>query len=93
VIRRRHQGCACGTDLPGTCPGRANCPYSGDEPEFEDRSHCGIEELDVGEELTHCIHCGSRCKLDEALLNATSTRRETCIGCGQQYNTYDEEPE
>lgn len=26
----RLRGCACGSGLPGMCPGRSNCPYSGD---------------------------------------------------------------
>ncbi len=28
---KRSQRCVCGTDMPGTCPGRDNCPYSGDD--------------------------------------------------------------
>lgn len=27
--RKRHRGCACKDDLPGTCPGFYACPYSG----------------------------------------------------------------
>jgi hypothetical protein len=33
VIRRRGNGCVCGTDLPGTCPGYYACPYSDAEPD------------------------------------------------------------
>lgn len=30
--RQKRQGCACdpGGEMPGHCPGRSNCPYSGD---------------------------------------------------------------
>lgn len=32
----RRARCVCGDDLPGHCPGPANCPYSGQgEPEEE----------------------------------------------------------
>lgn len=31
------RGCVCGTDLPGNCPGRQNCPYSGDMD-----THCRV---------------------------------------------------
>jgi hypothetical protein len=30
ALPRRSRGCACGNGLPGRCPGRAACPYSGD---------------------------------------------------------------
>jgi hypothetical protein len=26
--RRRSHACQCGDDLPGRCPGPANCPYA-----------------------------------------------------------------
>jgi hypothetical protein len=35
--KKRVIRCQCGTDLPGTCPGPYNCPYSGcDEDEGEE---------------------------------------------------------
>lgn len=34
VSKQRRSRCQCGDDLPGSCPGVANCPYS-DEGEEE----------------------------------------------------------
>jgi len=36
--RKRHRGCVCGDDLPGTCPGIHDCPYSGAQDEDEDET-------------------------------------------------------
>ena len=35
---KRSRQCVCdpGHKMPGTCPGRDSCPYSGDEKEQED---------------------------------------------------------
>lgn len=44
-IRRRHDRCECGDDLPGTCPGVRNCPYSSYEaPEDDDADNIDIPE-------------------------------------------------
>jgi hypothetical protein len=33
--RSYRAGCVCGTDLPGRCPGRENCPYAQEEEDEE----------------------------------------------------------
>lgn len=33
---RRGHACQCGDDLPGTCPGPRNCPYSDFEADDDD---------------------------------------------------------
>lgn len=36
--RRRSQACQCGNDMPGHCPGPANCPMCEEDEEPEDDS-------------------------------------------------------
>lgn len=49
MIRRRGAGCACGTDLPGTCPGYYACPYSGHEPPEELDDDPDADQIDIPE--------------------------------------------
>jgi hypothetical protein len=90
MIRRRHQGCACGTDLPGTCPGVENCPYSGYEPPMPDRAGKPIECIVVDEEPTECIFCGTRTEFD-GRTTEDGDRFETCPTCHQDYLVTDVE--
>jgi hypothetical protein len=48
-----------------------------------------LEHIEVGEELTTCIHCGSRTDLISTL--PSGARLEVCLGCGQHYSVTDEE--
>jgi len=47
-----------------------------------------IENIDVGEEMTRCGHCGGRTGI--AIQNDDGSREETCLGCGQRYHVEDE---
>jgi hypothetical protein len=35
---RNSTACRCGSDMPGTCPGPANCPMCETDDEFNDES-------------------------------------------------------
>jgi hypothetical protein len=51
--------CVCGNDLPGRCPGRLNCPYSGQqaEPDEVECKVCGGDGYEYWSE-TYRTHDG-----------------------------------
>lgn len=63
MTRRRmnHYRCECGSDLPGQCPGPAQCPYSDMNTQDEDDWHPVVLAADCdpcpdcGEPV--CPHC------------------------------------
>ena len=97
IRRRDYNRCDCGPDLPGRCPGRAACPYSDyEEPEpvkpTLEHMHAEPIRIEVGEELTTCLYCGTRTdtvgeRTDDGLLV------EFCGHCGQNYIIEEEAPE
>lgn len=60
------------------------------------RANEPIQGLEVGEELTTCVYCGTRTELIEPdILDADGehARREDCPHCGQRYHVYDADEE
>jgi len=52
------------------------------------RAGLPVKTIEVGEEPTTCIYCGSRTNMIGIALNGK--RREVCIHCEQQYDVEDE---
>lgn len=52
ALPRRHRGCACGSDMPGMCPGPAFCPVNGRGPSDEEQAdEAGAAAFSAAEDL------------------------------------------
>ena len=52
-----------------------------------------VETNEVGEEMHHCGHCGTRTVLDVEKYTGTGPREHHCPHCQQRYVLEDEEPD
>jgi hypothetical protein len=54
--------CHCGSDLPGTCPGPANCPMCAEDDESEEEEpslcECDLQPDEEEEASNVCKACG-----------------------------------